>query len=80
MIKLLNEIIDSFFGFKCPHCGKRNTKHGYWSRGHNYLCDQAYGDYGYYCNLCNKITWQYDIKEHMSNLPNWCEPYELKGK
>jgi hypothetical protein len=66
-----------FLGHKCSHCGSRNTEHGYWSRGYNTYCEQAYGDNGHLCLKCYHVDFDVPLEEHkelMAKAAPWCIP------
>lgn len=64
---------------RCSKCGSRDTVHGHkWIRGWNALCEQMYGDWGWFCHKCKKIDFETTLEEHKQTLPHWCKPYEEK--
>lgn len=63
---------------KCPKCGSRRLKSGYFTRGWNKLCTQAYGDDGSICEDCIHVTFNTCLGEHRMILEKyspWCEDY-----
>jgi len=81
IVKLYNDAIDHIFGkrHKCEACGSYDVKYsGRWTRGWNHYCNQAYGDWGSWCNKCHHITWDTTMERHIETLPKWCTPYPNK--
>lgn len=77
LTSLIDRMLTRLFGHKCEKCSSRNTQHANrWARGWNHRCDQAYGDWGAFCNTCHYITWDKPIEEHIATLPSWCKPYQ----
>jgi hypothetical protein len=58
---------------RCYHCGSKKIDRGYYSRGWNNLCNQASGDYGYWCYDCCKVSFIKTLDEYKATLPKWCE-------
>lgn len=70
-------LLISLFGEKCPCCGERGIKRGYWARGWNHYCQQANGDWGGYCPHCHKVSFTDTDDEFEAKQPEWCS---LPGK
>lgn len=58
---------------KCPNCNSRDQEYGYWTRGWNHLCDQAAGDYGYFCNNCYHVHFLDSKEGFETRNPEWIE-------
>jgi len=68
--------LNTCFGEKCAHCGKRSTVRSYeYTRGWNEHCQQAAGDSGIFCYNCTKVTWDTPYKKYVKQLPKWIRPY-----
>lgn len=70
-----------YYRTECAHCG-RTIKHRYftqYNRGHNYLCEQAAGGPGVWCESCMRITWKEpDFAKWMKEQPHWIIPHEIR--
>lgn len=58
---------------KCPLCNSTDIKDGYYSRGWNWLCSQASGDRGIFCNNCHKVSFEHSDERFLKTLPEWCD-------
>lgn len=52
----IKKIFCKFFKIECcPKCESMKFEKGYWTRGWNNNCNQAYGDHGKRCYNCGFI-------------------------
>ena len=73
---MLERLMVFIFGEVCEKCGTRALHRGYWTRGHNHMCEQATGDDGTRCFECGDIVWDRTFEEYKKALPRWCEAHE----
>lgn len=64
---------------RCPHCNSFKTKYGFWTRGWNNFCEQAYGDFGTSCTNCGHVDWNVPLEKHLKTLPAWCTPHPSRN-
>ena len=65
-----------FKRLRCGHCNSGNIDKGYYHRGWNNLCEQAYGNDGWFCNKCFNISWSKTYEEAVKAKKDWCTIYK----
>lgn len=78
---MINKFLTKYFGEKCPNCGKRKLKIGYFTRAYNSLCEQADGSRGKQCGNCLDIIFdEPDFDKWLSEQPDWVISYDYLSK